>query len=138
MKVTTRLIHRTPVSSCSNVDNTTGSVHTIHAQNFSHGAAGPIFWNNYHDLSDCDNFALPGRSSGTRNCKSDKPYHPCPHVERTRRPIHNRRFRGLSVSDSMRQGGLLQHHGRLPATQMVCGSKPQYSWTDASFEASQR
>ena len=30
------------------------------------------------------------------------------------------------------------YHGRLPATQILCGSKPQYSWTDASFEASQR
>lgn len=78
-----------------------------HAQNSSHRAAGPIFWNNYHDLSDFDNSTLPGRSSGTRNYKSNKALDPCPHVEKTRRTIHNRRSRGLSVSDSIRQGGLL-------------------------------
>ncbi|KAJ4987593.1 hypothetical protein SVAN01_06906 [Stagonosporopsis vannaccii] len=48
-----------PGSSCSNVDNTAGSVRTILAQNASHRAAGPKFWNNLRDLSESDNFTLP-------------------------------------------------------------------------------
>lgn len=92
-----------------------GSVRIIHAQIFSHRAAGPKFWNNHYDLFECDNFAFPSRSSGTRNYESDKLHDPCPHVEKTRRTIHNRRSRGLSVSDSIRQGGLTITDGSEPS-----------------------
>ncbi|XPS80075.1 hypothetical protein M3J09_012037 [Ascochyta lentis] len=63
---------------------TAGSVHRIHAERDSHRAAGPRFWNNSH-LSERNNLALPGGSSGTkRNCEGDKvPMIHGTHVEKT-------------------------------------------------------